>query len=256
LPEEAVEPFAEIEATARAMDAAFLSTRNPLDLPANTDHCSAYGGCPFQGNCNLSPFDRLPMPPRNSMGNSLLDRLNRAKEAAAPAASVYPVNPPEGVRPTEATSPATQGAAPTVTIPAPPPEPAAEPKRRGRPPGVKNKPAEATPPEAASPETQYVATFEPGAKKIGVLYVDCSPSTGALDAFVFILAAKTALAADGLADYRLAEFGHGPGKFALAVGAAVDAFPGDIHALRVDSRTPEGTVALTELMARAVVVVR
>ena len=48
--------FFEIEQIAEQMHVA--STKRALDLPPTINHCSAYGGCPHQGRCNLSPFDK------------------------------------------------------------------------------------------------------------------------------------------------------------------------------------------------------
>lgn len=51
--------FESIEATAREMVEVRQSGKRALDLAPNPDTCEKYGGCSFQGNCNLSPFQRL-----------------------------------------------------------------------------------------------------------------------------------------------------------------------------------------------------
>ena len=57
-----------------------------LDLPANIDHCSAYGGCPHQGRCNLSPFDKMRSHvEQNKLTMLLKNRTNGATAAAPPA---------------------------------------------------------------------------------------------------------------------------------------------------------------------------
>jgi hypothetical protein len=92
--------------------------------------------------------------------------------------------------------------------------------------------------------------------KIGTLYIDCSPNKHVVDASVFILAAKVKIRAEGLADYRFADYGRGPGMLAVATAYEVEAQVGTIEAVRVDSATPEGSAVLTELIARADTVVR
>jgi hypothetical protein len=279
LPEEALEAFEGIEATAKQMDDIYLTVKDVLELPATTSHCSAYGGCFYQGNCNLSPFDRTKS--LMSQGtNGLLAKLNRAKENAAPGVVTVPApinttgaavvpqsvviagqaysvmpdasNPHGQVGP--AINPPESALVVTPPVPAPtpaPPDPPRDdpgPKRRGRPPKA------VAPPPAV--ELKALPDPPPAGSKIGTLYVDCGPTDGCADAFVFLMAAKTALLKEGVRDYRLLEFGHGPGRFAIAVAEAVDAFPGHIKQLRVDSTTPEGTVALTSLIERAGRVVR
>ena len=98
------------------------------------------------------------------------------------------------------------------------------------------------------------APAAPGAK-IHTLYVNCSPNVPYVDAALFILAAKAKIAATGLADYRFADYGKGPGMLAVATAAEVDA-GGRVENLVVDSTTPEGSAVLMDLVARAQVVVR
>ncbi len=43
--------FAKIELTAAEIGTTHLAQPSPLTLPANTAACSAYGGCPYRGNC-------------------------------------------------------------------------------------------------------------------------------------------------------------------------------------------------------------
>ncbi len=43
--------FAKIELTASEIVATHLAQPSPLTLPPNTSACSAYGGCPYRGNC-------------------------------------------------------------------------------------------------------------------------------------------------------------------------------------------------------------
>lgn len=93
--------------------------------------------------------------------------------------------------------------------------------------------------------------------KIETLYVDCGPvGVAVTDATDFIVLAKKRVAAEGLADYRFAEFGHGPGMLAVAAAAELDALEGVLPAVRLDTTTPEGSIIAVEFMARAGLVVR
>lgn len=95
------------------------------------------------------------------------------------------------------------------------------------------------------------------AVKIDTLYLDCGPvGVPIVDATQFIVLAKQRIAAEGLADYRFAEFGHGPGMLAVAAAAQLDALDGVIPAVRLDTTTPEGSIVAVELAARAALVVR
>ena len=354
--------FLEIEQIAEQMELA--STKRALELPPNTNHCSAYGGCPHQGRCNLSPFDKMrsymeqnkllaalqakkngappgdphtevmlsqvaaahtpPQPatapapapappapmqaPAGTVTNKLLARLQaggapfldpRKQTPAATMAGGAPVavrstvepaaiNPPE-YQPPPAAAPVaptreqvvaaiasgqtlsgpiaqaaqlliTEAARSTPTaappqslggllpavapvLPAPPVAPAplataAESRGRGR------------PKKAAVPPTGLPV-------KIDTLYLDCGPvGVAVVDATQLVVLAKQRIAAEGLADYRFAEFGHGPGMLAVAVAAQLDALEGVIPAVRLDTTTPEGAIVAVELTARAALVVR
>lgn len=95
------------------------------------------------------------------------------------------------------------------------------------------------------------------AVKIETLYLDCGPvGVSVADATHFIVLAKKRVAAEGLADYRFAEFGHGPGMLAVAAAAELDALEGVLPALRLDTTTPEGSIIAVEFAARAGLVVR
>lgn len=318
-PEQTWEQFLEIEKT--AVEMAAITTTNPLDLEPTVTHCNAYGGCPYQGNCNLSPFDKLRAaaaqakedalnhsPKQNTENimavSALMARINANKAAqptpvgmsapvAAPvAASPAPaaINPPEWQPPpvsAEATL-ASMARLPDGAVPAA--VPAATPVKRG--PGRPRKTApvevtvsavapvaalvaaapahpaeERTLPMFPSPTVtpaEIVATkvlsdavpTTPTKHKIHTLYIDCGPNHEVVDASVFVLAAKAKIRATGLADYRFADYGRGPGMLAVATAYEVEAQVGNLAAVRVDSTTPEGSAILTELIARAAVVVR
>ena len=313
-PEQTWEQFLEIEKT--AVEMAAIKTTNPLDIEPTVTHCNAYGGCPYQGNCNLSPFDKLraaasqakedllKKPPTENiiMANALLARLQANKNAQptpvgtpapAPVIAAPAAPPPAAINPPEWQPPPASAEARDNPVLA---APAAAPATRGPGRPRKVQPASTAPvievpgvevrgvtEETIAIENEFAATgvsAEPGisptvtetevvatkklsvvtplpvSKKIGVLYIDCGPNTYCVDASVFILAAKAHISAQGLADYRFADYGRGPGMLAVATAHEVEKQLGTLEAVRVDSMTPEGSAVLTELIARAGVVVR
>jgi PPE-repeat protein len=151
---------------------------------------------------------------------------------SAPAAAIRPaINPPESQL-----APAVQEASAELAQSLA--EPAAAPRGRGR-------PAKATLPETGV------------APKIKTLYVNCGPvGVDVPDAGQLIVLAKKIVAEQGIADYRFAEYGQGPGMLVVAVVGQLDALEGILPALRLDTTTPEGSVIAVELMARAELVVR
>ena len=287
--------FLEIEKTAEAMSVA--SEKRALDLPPNINHCSAYGGCPHQGRCNLSPFDKMRSHVEQNKLTSLLKKKTNngaaaqpPSAAAAPAASVPLAFAPGGAHHGTAAAavPAAAnkllaklraGGAPAATAPAPA---AINPPEFQPPPVAAPTPAAAAPLPATAAEAgqELAASLQAGeapaekrgrgrpakaalpatglAVKIKTLYLDCGPvGVEIVDASQIIVLAKQRVAAErGLADYRFADFGHGPGMLAVAAVAALDALPGILPAVRLDTKTPEGSVIAVELMARAELVVR
>jgi hypothetical protein len=269
--------FLEIEKIAADMEA--VSSTHPLELPPSIDHCSAYGGCPHQGRCNLSPFEKMrshveqnkllnalknkngaaaapsPTPlaaaarpalafapggahhnalPEPAPANKLLSHL---RASGAPAAAVIPaaINPPEFQPPPPAV-PATIAEASQELAESLQDAPAT--RGRGR------------PQKANVPATGVVT-------KIKTLYINCGPvGVPVVDASHFIVLAKKQIAETGVADYRFAEYGQGPGMLAVAVTTQIDALEGVLPALRLDTTTPEGGIVAVELMARAGQVVR
>jgi hypothetical protein len=263
-PEDILPEFERLEAHASEMQSIETRTKNPLDLPPSVEHCSAYGGCPYQGNCNLSPFDK--MRSQVSQGtNSLLAKL-RANKAPAPAA----INPPE-FQPPPASAEVRDAAQPVVPPLVPASEPLTAPADASQEPTrEKRKYTKRTPAPPAVPEIVQEATKaaknaleEPAAtarsvgKPIPMLFVDCGPvGISVVDAHVFILAAKMKLRAAGVEDYRLVKFGEGHGQLAVAIGKELDAQMGPIGYVRLDSHTPEGQIALSEFVERSSLVVR
>jgi CRISPR/Cas system-associated exonuclease Cas4 (RecB family) len=279
--------FLEIERVAEQM--ASIDTKDPLELPPSINHCSAFGGCPHQGRCNLSPFDKMrsymeqnkllaslqakkngaaapasaapdlpaaasapatpaPSPPAPAPANRLLARLQANGAPTAAAISGAAINPPEfqpppAPLPVPAVVPVMPAPAVTADASVAPAAaaaaaPADAPRGRGR------------PKKAAVPATGL-------ATKIEVLYLNCGPvGVAVADATDFIVLAKKRVASEGLADYRFAEYGAGPGMLAVAAAAELDAMEGVLPALRLDTNTPEGEIIAVEYMARAGLVVR
>ena len=299
--DEAWDRFLKIEQVAEQMQEA--STKKTLELPPSINHCSAYGGCPHQGRCNLSPFDKMraymeqnkllltlqakkngagapppaeasapvaPTAPAStaagpaSGGNKLLARLQA--NGAPAAAQVVPgpvpagaaINPPEYQPPPVAPVTVTAAGAAVSSLPVPAVVPVMPAPAVTAPADAPAGPVTATdaprgrgrPKKAAAPATGVTV-------KIETLYVDCGPvGVAVTDATDFIVLAKKRVAAEGLADYRFAEFGHGPGMLAVAAAAELDALEGVLPAVRLDTTTPEGSIIAVEFMARAGLVVR
>jgi hypothetical protein len=278
--------FLEIEKIAEQMHV--VSERRALDLPPNIDHCSAYGGCPHQGRCNLSPFDKMrSYVEQNKLTMLLKNKKNGAAASAPPAPAAPPAAVPLAFQPggahhgTAAASAPPSGGnkllakmraggapaaavvpaainppefqPPPVAAPTPVPVPAtvaeagqelaaslADPQggeKRGR----------GRPAKAAVPATGLV-------EKIKTLYINCGPvGVAVVDASHLLVLAKKRI---GLADYRFAEYGQGPGMLVVAFVAELDALEGVLPAVRLDTTTPEGAIIQNELVARAGLVVR
>jgi hypothetical protein len=294
--------FLEIEKIAGIMAA--VSDKHPLDLLPNVNHCSAYGGCPHQGRCNLSPFDKMRSHvEQNKLLLALKNKTNGGAQAPAPgqvpSAAFAPGGAHHGVLPgVAAAAPAVApnkllarlqaGGAPAAAAVAPAAVSAAVAPAAAVPVAVE--PAAINPPEYQPPPEPLPATVaatqqelaaslsvpvplsEPRgrgrpakaalpatglAEKIKVLYINCGPvGVAVTDASHLITLAKKRMAEAGLADYRFAEYGQGPGVLTVTVVAELDALEGVLPALRLDTTTPEGSIIAVELMARAGLVVR
>lgn len=121
--------------------------------------------------------------------------------------------------------------------------PAAEPAKTA-------KPAKA---EKAEKAPKSVAASVP---KGLTLYVNCIPVTEGSTYFEQILAKarQMILASHGLADYRFAEFGQGPGILIGTVQQILDETP-LLESLVVDTSQPESQVCLATLRSRAAKIV-
>lgn len=247
-------------------------------LPPNPSACEMYGGCPYRHICNLSPQERLSGIMTQGTTSNLLASLARRAETAAPtatppaaatppptapaAATPNPVVGPEVNPPGEAlpeSAAAALESKPSVPVAAT--EAPTAKARRGRPPGSKNTAKAAGPTPAARAESEATSAG-PGAGY--TLYVDCMPMgmsdiTFAEDIFADVrrdvFAATATPETPGLADFRFAEYGRGPGIFAGALRMRLEAGELSGHVI-VDSRTPEGTVSLQAFIEHAALVIR
>jgi len=196
--------------------------KRTLDLLPNPHMCDAYGGCPFEHICNLSPKERLQAVMTQSATDDLLARLAAARSTpSAPATSaaertlplpgvpVAPgqINPPEGAQ-----------AAPPAPAPTPDPAPPAATKRPRKP---KPEPRDT----GRSPDV-----VEP-TNPIGTLYIRCQPLEGdyvgfgsVLEDAEFIIKA-TPFRDSGeeyyVSDYRFVHYGQGPAVLVSAVQQAL-----------------------------------
>lgn len=126
--------------------------------------------------------------------------------------------------------------------------------------------APAAPATAAAPEGEKRSRGRPSkaslpatgiAPKIKTLYINCGPVGVEIeDATSLVMLAKKTLEQGALADYRFAEYGQGPGMLVVAAMHELDKLEGLIGAMRLDTTTPEGSILLNDLVARAELVVR
>lgn len=103
--------------TAKIMrEVALAGDVRALDLPYKADACEAYGGCPFQKNCNLSAQERIEsIMSQGTAQVSLLEQLRQKRETnrqpPTPASTAQAVNPPQAASPAEFVQQANGGAA-------------------------------------------------------------------------------------------------------------------------------------------------
>lgn len=105
------------------------------EVPINADACEAFGGCPFQSNCNLSPEERFRAMMNQQKTSDFLAQLQqRAGATGINPPPVAPAAAPPGPPPTPVQNPVTGAWELPASAAAPPPPPA---------------PAPATPPPGA-----------------------------------------------------------------------------------------------------------
>jgi hypothetical protein len=93
-------------------------------------------------------------------------------------------------------------------------------------------------------------------KNIGILYVDCKPSTEYTDGTEISAIAKERLAAGGIHDYRAVDFGKGNALLSQTVGEVIDECEGGWDAVCLDSGLQEYGVIAFDFLIRARMVVR
>lgn len=115
--------IAEAVLGAKELVSTLRSKKHPLELPIpeDTGTCEKYGGCPFKGNCNLSPAQRRPFAMSNTTSTaSLIDRI-KARNAAAggvlPETAPAPAAPVLGVAARIAAAKAAKEAQPVMGVP-------------------------------------------------------------------------------------------------------------------------------------------
>ncbi len=252
-----------------------------LTMAPNPGACSAYGGCPYQHLCKLSPTERMrSLMPQESIMDSLRKRAQQADALApssSPAQATRPsINPPEGERkgpllpPEQYEEPLVKDHDGDEVVSSLPVEKVnvteAKKTRRGRPPVSKNK---AAAPDLLEPKPTDQAPEEPSAATWH-LYINAIPSFLREGFIPSILNLETVVERvrpqvqeatrdeknpDGYPDYRLVPYGAGAGVLVLAVMEYLES-AAPLKAVLMDSRTPEGAILQNALSSRAALVVR
>jgi hypothetical protein len=78
---QALKVFDVIEEIAAEASAVLDAGLQPLDLPPTPEACRAFGGCPYQSLCNLSPSQKA----RSRMSNSLIANLRARVQGTPPS---------------------------------------------------------------------------------------------------------------------------------------------------------------------------
>lgn len=246
--------MAEYEARAEALEGERLDVVNQV-VPPNPGACSAFGGCDHSAICQLTTKERMRALMSKS---SILDTLKaRAAQAAASGAKVEPeINPPESkLEPKPAVEPEPLKAADLEPVP-------------------ENAALDAQVKEIVekAPRTRATKAVKPATEKSAgyTLYVDCFPirtagdvirqtTTSAMlaeDARAIVQENTKTADSPGLADYRFAQYGEGPGMLTLAVRSIIQAKEFACDAVVVDTKTAEGLVLLPVLEAHAAGIVK
>lgn len=258
-----------------------------VDLPPEPRACSSYGGCPHRARCPLTDAQKIEAVMDDSKP-TLLERLRAAGAPAIPPGPFDGVNRPAEVpapaataapQPVETTAPAhsdpfqalsTTTTAPLEQAPTSAPTPQVEvPAPAAAGPVNSEQPA-----APVEPEIAHVPTSAPASMPVRgqgfILAIRCAPigPTPFTGQSVVCLAphvreaARRAAASAGVPDYRLVEYGRGPGLLvahleALLGGEGADGLeipgPGDVAVL---GGGPEADHAESVLAARAAWVFR
>lgn len=244
-------------------------------MQPNYGHCDAYRGCPHQARCGLS-FFREKQEEKNIVG--LLERM-LAKDVSEAGEGFNPTQEIQTDAPTEALA-EESAANDTTPVAETAPGQVNPPRRRGRPPGSKNKPTESTAAVAAPATNEAMLgavntvaqapsivtppaprlsesvarmvpdpvppTPKPSQHRLSTLYVGCMPQgvIGELPEFDKLVAeAKVAL---GPQDWRTYEYGKGNGLL-LDMFQAVVQHRKPASLFVASPRAPEAVLCLSYL---------
>jgi hypothetical protein len=236
-----------IERTVERMKATARETRD-RDVTPNTNHCRAYGGCPYAKVCPHSPANRRTTE-NESLKELMMGLLNNLTIPAVESPEQVSILPPDAPVPVAVPTPA------TPLPPAPPeaeraaqPDPLAREKKRGRPKKYlpSNMPPQTVDRVQELPPTALAAAAKAGFRPVippttetppvpeGLtLYVNCVPNSFhiVLNARINELAAQLAKEVDA-PDVRLAAndspLGYGKWKAALAQAIVAEGCYGDV----------------------------
>ncbi len=282
-----VEQFSKIELTTAEMqhilDVVATEPARGLDLlkslPPSPEACESFGGCPYRHICNLSPSDRLasifskptPTQEHTMSVQSLIERLKNKGAAVVevenPGTSLESVttfsqdfiNPPPlpaVLQPELVVGPGEDVKEAMQAVKRGP----GRPKKNE---GPLTRPSSNQPPKL--PQTGLIVEGVPervdqgptGPGPIGyTLFVDCLPQDHVQDtAFIYAIARKAVCDKAKVADYRLVEYGAGPGLLAVAVEDLINsgALEGNVF---VSTACQETNACLSVLTQRAKSVVR
>lgn len=225
-----------------AAEAAALAAENAPDTtpPADTTLTDAVMAAvaPLASLADVMPPAAAPAPKKNLL-------LRRLTETASPPA---PVEPPLA----SLSTPSRYDTAPSDgAVSAPDPTHGGVFNTAG---ATTGRTSSAAPNASNGPRAEVQKP--PAGKNIGLLCIDCSPSSGFTPGEEIIAIAKEYLAnMESIEDYREVEFGKGNAYLAQAVAHALDR-AGTLEAVRLDTRLQEYGAVAHEFLIRAKVVVR
>lgn len=227
-------------ATADKMQAAIDAGKRAGDMPPNWDACHSFGGCPFRDHCEQEETAKGTGIHVDEKRKALMNMLNgMANNTPALSAPATPADDMSSQKDHE----------PPFNCPEPP---------------AFNAPADTAAKDAPIPYAMTALAIdatetEPSPKspakgqvkrKKTTLFVNCMPLGGKVPASASTLFAK-ATAKLGIAHYKLAEYGKGPGLFAAALREVIDQEGGLPSELYLWTGTSEGRDAYEVLVGYA-----
>lgn len=122
--------------SAQAMALIYDAAPDPLETPHDAAGCEAFGGCPFQDNCNLTTQEKIKsiMAQETTHSAFLLKLKAKRANGATPATAAPhpPAKAPATLPTTSGTINPPEAPATAATAPAPAPEPEAKPAKKPR----------------------------------------------------------------------------------------------------------------------------